>query len=451
MTDRRSELYSLKPIHDENWPIESLTGYLTRLTEAHSCLMGHLFKHLVFKCQFNDSIKQMMNRGGGAPLYKRSFLINGMGEGANHFKEAVEIATGRDDLIFTTLLPLQHLLTHWRLNSRFRRWCPFCYQESKTMLGNPYEQLLWTIETVKICPIHRYPLQERCSHCNKVNYFLAHRARAGHCYQCGLWLGFYSNQAAIYETDSWEQYVSENVCSLLKYSHTDSSHLTIQNAIEFIRKVIQEIYCGNISAFANSNMIPSTTLNSWLIGKHRPSLESLLRVAYQNHITILDLLLFDVTVYEVACSNQVLIQPLTKAISLSTQNLIKKRLCMTTELKIEIETIVENIVATLQHKPSVKEISALVGIHVLTFEKHFPDLRERFVRERKSEQLQCAKARREETVEQIKTAIEVLILSGIDPSIRNLEIFLQKRRISSLLYPEVYEIWQKMTCQMYNL
>ncbi|WJH37113.1 TniQ family protein [Paenibacillus sp. CC-CFT747] len=285
----RGVLYKLKPIEYNSWPLESLTGYCLRLAEEHCCLTGSLLKYVISNSELNESIKQMVHRGGGSPFYKRSFLVNGASEGADNFAQAIEHATGYQGLAKLTMVPLRSVLSDWYLSSRLKRWCPYCYEESKTILGTAYDQLLWCFNIVHVCPIHEAPLEERCPVCENHNYYFENRARAGHCSKCGYWLGrdLTINLESI--NDPWHLYVSRTVNELLLTQH-GAADLVISNAIHNIKLYIQQHYGGNKRLFAANFQLPETNVYSWLQGKHNPSIESLLKIAFKMNIAFVELL-----------------------------------------------------------------------------------------------------------------------------------------------------------------
>ena len=115
----RSRLYSLPPIGIGTAFVESLSGYVERLAEAHAVSTGSLI------------VRELFGRPGGIkPINVGlvSYAIDGVGSGAKRWVQVLETATSRPDLRYLTLLPFEHLLPQPFLFRPIRAWCPPCYR-----------------------------------------------------------------------------------------------------------------------------------------------------------------------------------------------------------------------------------------------------------------------------------------------------------------------------------
>jgi hypothetical protein len=105
----RSRLYSLEPIGIGSPFVESLSGYIARLADAHSVSVGNLVGRelsvLASSPLVHPSREQSASDSHG--FCARSYAINGMGEASKRWVEAVEAGTMRADLRFLTLLPFE--------------------------------------------------------------------------------------------------------------------------------------------------------------------------------------------------------------------------------------------------------------------------------------------------------------------------------------------------------
>ncbi len=70
-----------------------------------------------------------------------------------------------------------------------RAWCPTCYELTTSRSEQLYEQLLWSLKLVEVCPRHRAFLTTTCPHCLRSQRRLSATSRSGFCSRCGLWLG----------------------------------------------------------------------------------------------------------------------------------------------------------------------------------------------------------------------------------------------------------------------
>ena len=167
----RSRLYSLKPMGIGTPYVESLTGYVSRLADAHAVSVGNLVDRelLVMGAKPSRAFGPFVPRD---PTTKISYCFkgqvraaNGWGETARRWVGALERATLQRNLRFLTLLPFEGVFSSGRLFRRTRAWCAACYDDWKRYGDIVYEPLLWTIRLVTICPRHGQPLEEVCPHC----------------------------------------------------------------------------------------------------------------------------------------------------------------------------------------------------------------------------------------------------------------------------------------------
>jgi hypothetical protein len=129
---------------------------------------------------------------GGANLhniYSFTDALNGTGEMAKNLVEALQTLTLHDNLCLLTMLPWSQLLPHRHLLNNDRTWCPACYQDWFCKRQPIYEPLLWSLEVIQVCPLHRQRLLQQCPHCHQKNYPLAWHSRPGFCSKCQAWLG----------------------------------------------------------------------------------------------------------------------------------------------------------------------------------------------------------------------------------------------------------------------
>ena len=131
----RSQLYSLEPIGVGSAMVESLTGYVARLAEAHSVSVGDLVGRVLSGlADPKDAIitaAAKAFRVGGHGFRACSYVINGVSDRAEKWVHALEAATTRRDLRCLTLLPFRYALPD-HLFRRHRAWCALCFDQSRT-------------------------------------------------------------------------------------------------------------------------------------------------------------------------------------------------------------------------------------------------------------------------------------------------------------------------------
>ena len=155
-------LYHFPPIGLGTPMVESLTGYIVRLAEAHCVSAGVLY---------SKAIKALADKGNIFSFRIKDqagysiHTINGFGTPAADFVRALATLTGRRDLSFLTLLTWGGGLPSHSLLRRCRAWCESCFYAWRETNQPIYEPLLWTLQEVTVCPYHRRVLRQACPHC----------------------------------------------------------------------------------------------------------------------------------------------------------------------------------------------------------------------------------------------------------------------------------------------
>ncbi len=288
----RSRLYSLRPIGIGTSQVESLTGYVARLAEAHVLSVGDLVGREPVcaarsgLCRRNAPFQR--KRPKGHVFHAKAYAINGTTSTAQKWVNTFERLTCSHGLNSLTLLPLRHTLSDMSLFRRQRAWCPHCYEEDRAK-GHAYERLLWAIRIVTMCPIHATPLENRCQFCDEALPPLGVYSRPGHCSACGEWLGrWYCDDGDRGEIND-ELSVATAVGDLLA-GQTNNGRLSAARFRRNLRICIRRLASGNIIAFAEFAHARKTTVRSWLSGITLPRLDVLLRFSFHLGISATALL-----------------------------------------------------------------------------------------------------------------------------------------------------------------
>jgi hypothetical protein len=187
----RTRLFSLKPAGIGTPEVESLSGYIARLAQAHVVSVGNLLgRGLRGRDRRTSSVAGPIltetTRSGGHGFHALGNAINGFDLRARKWTRKIGAATGRSDIEQLTLIPFARVLSAMLLFKSHRAWCPFCYLEDRKS-GVVYEHLAWAIKLVTVCPRHSTRLRDACR-CNQRQPTLAVFSRAGYCSHCGQWL-----------------------------------------------------------------------------------------------------------------------------------------------------------------------------------------------------------------------------------------------------------------------
>ena len=286
---RRSLLYSLEPIGVGTAFVESLSGYVARLAEAHSVSVGDLVGLLSAVPNLKGALlpaTAKAGRGGGHGFRVCSYTVNGVTDRAIRWVHALEVATSRHDLQYLTLVPFRRALPD-HLFHRYRAWCSLCYEHWRLNGQAVYEPLLWAIKTSSHCPVHQRPLRHDCPHCGRLLNPLGVFARPGYCERCGGWLG--SPRAEWNKPqpgDEEQTWTCTQIGSLLAMVPLIDPEAARESLRRTLTAYLEEVAGGNILAFVEYTRCPGPGLHGWIAGAAVPRIENLLRIARHLNVPI---------------------------------------------------------------------------------------------------------------------------------------------------------------------
>lgn len=289
----RSRLYQLEPIGMGTPMVESLTGYIVRLAEAHCVSAGVLYwKEIRALADKGNIFTFRIATHGGYSTH----TINGLGSPATDFVRALETLTGRRDLCYLTLLTWANVLPGHSMQRRPRAWCESCLQTWREAEQPIYEPLLWTLRAVTLCPYHQRPLCQLCPHCQRHLGPLDARTRPGHCSRCEQWLVSSTIdptpdfQTLTSDQLLWAIWVATTLGELLAAAPQLSFPPTRELLTQTISLCAEHTSCGNASAFARLLHVGRGDTSKWQRGKALPRLALLLSMAYRLGTSLLDFL-----------------------------------------------------------------------------------------------------------------------------------------------------------------
>ncbi len=275
----RTYLYHLQPLGIGSILVESLTGYIARLAEAHDISPAMLLnRELLPRMQATSSCGTRK----AAVLMDSTFLydshvLNGAGEHPPNCVQVLENLTGTKNLRAMTLLRLGEVLSTQHLLRAQQAWCPGCLEEWRYSGRTIYEPLLWALVCVSFCPAHLCALTVRCPHCQQTLHTLSARSRPGYCCRCQQWLG---HTCAPDRTSSEAQaglLVAQSIGDLLAAcaeADAFSGDLFKTN----LRCCIASLTDGNMNRFCTASGMTYDSAAHWLSANGRIRLELLLSV-----------------------------------------------------------------------------------------------------------------------------------------------------------------------------
>ena len=290
-TRKSSKLYHLEPMNVSAGSVESLTSYLTRLSEAHLLPVQDMVEGIVWPlcCQ---SGKNISYRSEFYQDYSKS--INGVGIYANDFSKALGQLTLREELRNLTMLPLEGIIDSGGkgLLKKKKEWCPRCYAEQKNNYGFMYDPLRWSLSLVKRCEIHKVELNSVCPECGKEQWSLSRYTPLGRCIHCGADLSEENGVTGVevYEDDEWTDWVERNLNTLFKMSNDLDNHYAEGEFCFAIAKIVDDVSNGNALQLDRRLGFGDCTISQWRRNRYKPRFDFLVKFAYGLGADLIDVL-----------------------------------------------------------------------------------------------------------------------------------------------------------------
>jgi len=274
--------------------VESLTGYIVRLAEAHCVSAGVLYWKEIrtLAAKGNIFTFRVTSHAGYS-----THTINGFGPPAADFLRALEALTGRRDLSCLTLRTWGRVLPSHSLLRRCRAWCESCLYAWREANQPIYEPLLWTLQDVTVCPYHRRSLRQACPHCERQIGPLEAGSRRDCCSRCGQMLiptaENPTSDSRVLPGDEldWACWVASALGELLAAAPQISWPPARRHLAQTIRLCIDKVCSGNASTLARLMHVGRGAVSKWQREKSTPRLTLLLSMAYRLGTSLLDLLL----------------------------------------------------------------------------------------------------------------------------------------------------------------
>ena len=415
-----TRLYHFSPIGLGTPMVESLTGYIVRLAEAHCVSAGVLYA---------KEIKALADKGNIFSFRVETHAgysthtINGFGSPAADFVGALQTLTGRRDLSYLTLLTWGRVLPSYSLLRRCRAWCECCLHVWREGNQPIYEPLLWALQAVTVCPYHRRILRQACPHCERQIGPLDPGSRRDHCSRCEQTL---ISTTTSLKSDSqmlpgnkleWASWVASALGELLAAAPQITCPPGRDHLVQTIRVCVDTLCSRNASALARLMHVDKGAVSRWQSGKSTLPLAHLLSVAYRLGISLLDLLLGCPTLatsrgfvralpVEANARSQ---RPMMVSCSLPS---VERR--PTTHRRID-RAEVSRILSTALGEtppPSVHQVIRRMRHSSATLYRHFPDLCRQIARHYAEYRVKRAIARKIQAAEEVKRVAYELHAKG---------------------------------------
>lgn len=282
----RSRLYHLKPAGIGTHYVESLTGYICRLAEAHCVSTDALFSRELIPSFIKPYWNPYSKRVLSPTFSSRTKALNAIGLMAADWVETLQRSTLREDLRFLTMLTWANVLSQRHLIRPVKAWCPACYEFWRENRHIVYEPLLWALMVVKVCSQHGCRLKTQCDSCNRQSPLLGRHARPGYCSRCKKWMGTSistnsSNDVAIRKEElNIQLWITTAVGELLAAAPSLPNPPPRIRAAQMISDCINQFADGVSARFASLLKKRKSIIWGWQNGQTRIPLEDLLQLCF---------------------------------------------------------------------------------------------------------------------------------------------------------------------------
>ena len=411
VTEPRSHLYSLQPIGMGSPQVESLTGYVSRLADAHCVSPGSLIAS-EFKCLLSQP-------QGHSYLHQVSGcteVLNSTGRMASELVQALGTLTLRHDLRYLTMLPWANVLPAKGLLRRTRAWCPMCYREWRNNGQTVYEPLLWALSVVSVCPDHHQRLSSQCPHCQRKLPSLGWHSQPGYCCKCQYWLGAASEETAQVVSSvelEWQRWVAKNVGELLICAPSITEAPAREVISRSLSICIAQNTEGNIAEFARRIGMLKSAVWQWQAGIALPQMLILLKICHALGVTLLDFLLTP------------------QALDLTSLVTVHQNPCLNPpppKQRIDVEKLQQSLQAVTVEDPppSMEAIAQRLGHSARSLRRQYPILCSAISKRYLSHREKVRIEKVEQSCQEIRQIALQLFSEGIDPTRSQVTKFLNK-------------------------
>jgi hypothetical protein len=205
-----TKLFNIAPRGLNTNQVQSLGNYCEQLVFAHSAAPARYFKVLSHNLYYKLGPSRL------------SLL-----EKKNNSKSVVEelqILTGRNDIRHCSLNWMDFLIIR-RWTSSKTRFCRQCIDDDAEKFNLPYERLIWKLNSIKICPVHKVPLQT-LGPCSKPKSVRTIHARLfGVCSNCDS-IGYHCQFDQVRRVSAADALLSEQWAEVIQQAQTSDFTLS---------------------------------------------------------------------------------------------------------------------------------------------------------------------------------------------------------------------------------
>ncbi len=280
-----SRLFNIQPIGIGTPEVESLTGYIKRLAEAHSVRLSSLFRKEIIPDIGRDYIDFRS-------IISTDSSLNTTDSGISKTViDILEEKTCNTNLKYLTMAMWKNCFHTNNMFRKIQAWCPICYEENKQSVKTIYEKLIWNFQAIETCKKHHVGLAQRCPFCNNEISIIQSHSQVGYCDRCHSWLGSEGNCKSYLENEEWHDWVYDNIGQLF----TCCTMIKELNGQQFSNNVNSIMNCNSMTqeSFARELNTYQRKVACWKLG-YKPSLYDALKLSFRYGYSLCDIFTKDI-------------------------------------------------------------------------------------------------------------------------------------------------------------
>lgn len=252
---------------------ESLPSFLQRLAQKHAVPNGPFFLREVHP-------QPVPSSGSLLGRHSRCLLV---GDGyAEQVARKVARECSEKDVLRLIHGPLSQHVALFRDVRPVVAWCPSCLAEWTREQKEIYRPLLWSLNTVKVCPRHKVVLQDRCPHCSSTFYHFGSKVWSADCPECGKGL---QDGKREYKRSGFDVFAAEAVCDLLSWGWQCRVEDFPPGKFKLNIRQANDSVGGEYSLSAITGL-SRPAIHAWRTEDRRPSLQGLVHLSYSFKMPI---------------------------------------------------------------------------------------------------------------------------------------------------------------------
>lgn len=182
----------------------------------------------------------------------------------------------------TTFLSLDGCIAISQLFSfkHARSWCPACLWESRADGETFYDRLLWNVDAIRRCPIHRLVLVETCQSCAARQTFFRSSGNLTACWKCGADL---ASEESTWIFQPRPSFGEQDVCELTSAVSNGTFSQASSDALRTFSKEIHRL-------FPSAKRSPLGCLVPVVNRSRYPTLLTLLKASHATGVPLIEIL-----------------------------------------------------------------------------------------------------------------------------------------------------------------